>query len=215
MRIRERRARDRAGEARFGAGGDEKQRSGTRRRSRRGRARPLSPPLGRSGAAPAPCARGPPASRQPAAADLPFPALPSRWPKLPLVLGGRPWRASAARGPRQRASLQLRRPEFWVGVRRLHQSGLQVPGLRAAAGREGNWGQLSPVGSSVKGPAPPGAAAAAGRARPEQCSGRGSQRRDPDTPLLEPRLEAEARHPLGYRRGPGRAALESSSPQRV
>lgn len=105
-----------------------------------GRARPLSPPLGRSGAAPAPCARGPSASRQSAAADLPCPALPSLWPKLPLALGVRPWRASAARGPRQRASLQLRRPEFWVGVRRLHQSGLQVPGLRAAAGRGGELG---------------------------------------------------------------------------
>lgn len=73
---------------------------------------------------------------------------------------------------------------------------------------EGNWGQPSPVWSSVEGPAPPGTAAAAGRARPEQGSGRGSQRRDPDTPLLEPRLEAAARHPWGYRSGPGRAALE-------
>ena len=42
-----------------------------------------------------------------------------------------------ARGPRRRASLQPRRPEFWVRVQRLDLRGLQVPGVLAVGLRGG------------------------------------------------------------------------------
>lgn len=170
-----------------------------------GRARPLSPPPGRSGAAPAPCARGPPAPRQAAAADLPCPAPPSPWPKLlPPAPGGRPWRASAARGPRQRASLQPRRPEFWVRcpgcrcrgcARRRDGRGIGVSCLRSGVRSRGRLLRAlrRPRGGRDQNRAAGGGPGAEPRTRPS---------RSPDR-----RLRPVPR-PWGYRLGPDRTALE-------
>ena len=78
-----------------------------------------------------------------------------------------------ARGPRRRASLQPRRPEFWVRVQRPDLRGLQVPGVLAAGLRGGILESAVPGLESVEAPALPGTAVAAGRARLERCSGCG------------------------------------------
>ena len=104
-----------------------------------------------------------------------------------------------ARGPRRTASLQPQRPEFWVCVQRLDLTGWQVPGVFAAAVRGGGLESAVPVWSPVEGPAPPALRLRPGGRGWDGAAGGGSQRRDTDTPLLEPQPGAEPSHPLGYR----------------
>lgn len=120
-----------------------------------------------------------------------------------------------ARGPRLRASLQPRRLEFWVCVRRPDLTALQVPVVRG--GRTGSGIGVSRPGPRVlsRGRLLPALRLRRGRRGWDGAGGRGPRAETRTRPSENPGLGLSSVTPWAIRSQPGRDALERASPQRI